>query len=417
MLAASNKAFIDTRAKKPVLFSNFDSPDFQGPDALKTYVHMPHYSFFSSSISGTDLHLLSFVPLKGFWASTISSLAFVLAAVAGSWCLVFGFLIHSTRKQQKVNSWVKKVFEGLRVGKLDSVTLNSSLAKNAEVSRTITESLSEGQTLKKLFAAHWIDETRRLATWTHFSTTLRSWAEGVSIDRETPPKHWLVGSAKVSGPTIAESFSRSLVKSGQKLDIFIFHADEGEINFIVNCENLKSGIKHLKTGVDSFAKFATINSYDFSLSTYFVTQDQKIDSFELLERSLKRARHLAEQSRKYVGTRNVELRSSVSDSVLFFTDATSSKAPQSTIQVVQQAAQKFVAPTKSLAKKRLPVPKARLESTKKKINLPPPPTLQNRIRAKSLNTTNSGRAFVRVSDALGESSWVEVKAQGNEKEV
>src|SRR5690606_7660650 len=114
MLAASDKIFLNEANKRPQLLSSFDKPNLQSSTSTLSMMGRPQYSFVSSSIQGTDLYLLSFVPLDSFWSSAVQSLAFVFSALAATWMLLFAYMSYGRRKDASINQWVKTVFEGLK---------------------------------------------------------------------------------------------------------------------------------------------------------------------------------------------------------------------------------------------------------------------------------------------------------------
>ena len=409
MQAASRNKFIEGSTVEPLLMTNFSNTTLSDSKTWLQFFKAPEYSFVSSRVASSNMHLLSFVPLSSLWSSSLESLVFILSALFGSFALIFAFLRRQQSKQMLSQKWIQNVFEGLKVGKLDAASLDNTTCGDSHIAKTVKESLLNGSTLQTLFAAHWIDESRRLATWSHFSTTLKAWGEGSATEKTYAPEQWIIGSVVFSRTSLAENFSRALTKSGELESLFVFHTDETTMHFYFECPSLKDGIERIQATAKGFSKGLEINSFDFALSAYFTNRNCENDSFKLLDKSLLRTQHLNKLTEETLDTRNVEVRSSISDTTLFFNSTTTHVlSPIQKVIVAQSAPATEEVPAKPA--KRMPVPKKRLQEKKAKLKLPPPPTLQNRIRAKSLSQTKTGKAFVKVSDALGKTNWIEVKS-------
>ncbi len=433
MLAASNAQFVENIRPKPQFLENYDSATLSADYSWRQFVRRPKFTVLSSAVRHSNLVLVSFSPLASLWSQFQKSLFFIAASLFGSFVLLFSFLLAVENKRQASATWLGNVLSKLNSGRLDLGTAKSFSNTDSLIRAKIDASLKNGSALESLFSVDWLDETNRIATWHRFSATLKSWEESTPIDRDEAPRAWFIASAKFSNSTLAKNFCSTLVEANKDSSLQIFFTTEQTLHFILDCNSLNAGILNLTKAKAAFSQVEKLSAHDFAISAYFHGGKTAIkDSKEYLEKSLARANKLFEQNKNNVLPQNIEVISMISDTRLH-TDSLSKVTNEKMLAAHEtftnnKRAEKLVATKSTLSqkapaaaneKKRMPVPKTRLEEKKRAVALPPPPNLQNRIRAKALSESPNGKAFVRVRDALGQKRWVEIgpEAKASDKSV
>jgi hypothetical protein len=408
----SDAKFMNTESGRPLVLSNFDTARVGLLSTSKFLTERPRFLFMHTPVAKSNLVLFSYLDLRPLWKQAVTSLGLILAATVTALIAGFAALFFARSRQEKNHAWLQGVFESLRFGRLDPESPeNSTRQASSEFYSQVQESLGKNTSLRRFLQTDWLDVSRSSVSWNFFKQTLAHWSEGLSSDNTEAPKRWYLGSCRVRSPEMVEAFQRAFTYEFGDRSVRIYQSGETEFSFVTRDFEIAPCLEKIKTVLRAASDGARLTTNDFAMSAVLVSGPVPGESQKILSQTQARARNNFSRGLHLLVETCVELRHYQTGTELCTFGLSDSRLGD-----VATTAEASPAITRPAFPKRKPVPKSDLRSDsavtgpgeKTRPNLPPPPPL----RTKNLRSpANAGKGFVRITDALGKSEWIEISPQ------
>jgi hypothetical protein len=308
--------------------------------------------------------------------------------------------------------------ESLRFGKIEN-ELDPAQGVENDVILQIKDSLKHGSALRKFMESEWVDHARSTVSWTFFKRLITHWSEGLSTNESEAPSRWYISALRIKKAQHFEHFAAAFTKTFGQGSVFIFQAKETEF-YIANRDDSVATFTHkIRSTLKSVAQAHELASHDFALEALHVSGNKAGLALSILHTVCQNCARLFDSLQDTLDERCVNIRNEASGASLvqmslgeilnspFYSVDSSDKNSRPTFPKRQPVKKDSNSKNYEL-EDTSPNPSTTTAQTRKRPQLPPPPTL----RAKNLN--KAGRGFVRIVDALGKSDWIEISAQSGE---
>jgi len=387
----SDAKIMNAELSRPLALSDFDSTRVWALSTSRFLTEQPRFVFTRTQIAKSNLLLFSYNDLRPLWKESVASLAYIVGAAFAAMMLGLGAMLLFRSRQARNQAWLNGVFESLRFGRLDVEYPGARPpSESTEFYAQVQESLGKNTSLRRFLETDWIDSSRSSVSWNFFKQSIAHWGEGLSTESDAAPTQWYLGSGRVRSPEFIEVFQRALTNEFGTRTVRIYQSGEKEFSFALRDIDVASCLEKLKRVLRATSAGTCMTTNDFAISTLLISKEIPGASLKALAETQERCRRNFDRGLHVLIETCVELRHYQTGTELCTFGLSDPK-------------EESVATTVTKFPKRAPVSKPSAESTPKRPQLPPPPTLKTK-------NMRAGKGFIRITDALGKAEWVEISS-------